>query len=127
LDLFGEVTRQLASKGLILKRGTVVDATIIESMTRSQDGMEVDSGGNVYAMGPGGKPLFMTADDQLLRSLCVDSLHVNLNQDYGNLHLGYLNDGGSNPDKSNPDPTNSVHFPVSQFSYFSIFYPSRWD
>lgn len=30
-DLFGEVTRQLEAQGLILKRGTVVDASIIES------------------------------------------------------------------------------------------------
>jgi len=33
-DLFGEVTRQLEAKGLILKRGTVVDASIIESSGR---------------------------------------------------------------------------------------------
>lgn len=33
-DLFGEVTRQLEAKGLILKRGTVVDASIIESAGR---------------------------------------------------------------------------------------------
>jgi len=32
-ELFTEVTRQLESKGLILRRGTVVDATIIESTT----------------------------------------------------------------------------------------------
>lgn len=33
-DLFGEVTGQLEAKGLILKRGTVVDASIIESAGR---------------------------------------------------------------------------------------------
>jgi IS5 family transposase len=33
-QLFGEVTRQLEAKGLILNRGTVVDATIIESTGR---------------------------------------------------------------------------------------------
>lgn len=33
-DLFGEVTRQLEAKGLILRRGTVVDASIIESTGR---------------------------------------------------------------------------------------------
>lgn len=33
-DLFAEVTRQLGAKGLILKRGTVVDAAIIESTGR---------------------------------------------------------------------------------------------
>ena len=33
-DLFAEVTRQLTDKGLILRRGTVVDATIIESGNR---------------------------------------------------------------------------------------------
>ncbi|MDR8394681.1 IS5 family transposase [Aliifodinibius sp. S!AR15-10] len=33
-ELFGEVNRQLEAKGLILRRGTVVDATIIESTGR---------------------------------------------------------------------------------------------
>jgi len=37
-DLFGEVTRQLGAKGLILRRGTVVDATIIESGNRPPGG-----------------------------------------------------------------------------------------
>jgi len=33
-ELFGRITRQLAGKGLILRRGTVVDASIIESSGR---------------------------------------------------------------------------------------------
>src|SRR6056297_3056991 len=33
-ELFGEVNRQLAAKGLLLKQGTVVDATIINSTGR---------------------------------------------------------------------------------------------
>lgn len=42
-DLFAEVTGQLAAKGLILKRGTVVDASIIESSNRPlSDGKRTD-------------------------------------------------------------------------------------
>ncbi len=33
-ELFGEINRQLAAKGLLLKQGTVVDATIIDSSGR---------------------------------------------------------------------------------------------
>jgi IS5 family transposase len=33
-ELFGQITRPLEDKGLILRRGTVVDATIIDSSTR---------------------------------------------------------------------------------------------
>lgn len=42
-ELFEAITRQLNGKGLILKRGTVVDSTIIESSGRplSEDKREV--------------------------------------------------------------------------------------
>src|SRR5699024_4032050 len=39
-ELFGRITRQLAGKGLILRRGTEVDASVIESSGRSHSETE---------------------------------------------------------------------------------------